>query len=223
MKDINEFKYTNDVVTVPLVFLILMWGGFILQTKLNWNLNSYGIYPRTLVGLRGVLFSPFLHGGFKHLFNNSIPILILSASVFYFYREVAYKVLLWGTLFTGVLTWCIGRESYHIGASGVIYMLFSFVFFSGIIRKYYRLTALSFGVIFLYGSMIWYLFPIEDKISWEGHLSGFLVGWILSVIYKKQGPQKKTFEYKKTEFDTWFDEDGNFDPPKIEEEVVEEE
>ncbi len=213
----NEFRYTQQVVIVPLLFLILMWGGYLLQIKFDWNLTTFGILPRTLTGLRGIIFSPFLHGGFKHLFNNSIPIAVLTASLFYFYREVAYKVLFWGALFTGILTWLIGRESYHIGASGVIYMLFSFIFFSGIIRKYYRLTALSFGVIFLYGSMIWYLFPIEDKISWEGHLSGFLVGLTQALIYKQQGPQKKAFVYRKTEFDTWFDEDGNFNPPEPEE------
>jgi len=87
----------------------------------------------------------------------------LLLSLFYFYRDIAYKVLILGGIVAGFLTWCFARESYHIGASGIVYLLFSFVFFSGIIRKHYRLVALSLTIIFLYGSMIWYVLPIKDE------------------------------------------------------------
>ena len=100
-------------------------------------------------------------------------------------------------------------------------MLFSFVFFSGIIRKHYRLVALSFIIIFLYGSMIWYVLPIKEGISWEGHLSGFMVGVFFSLLYRNKGVAIEEYEFSKTEFDDMFDEDGNFLPKKEEEIKVE--
>ena len=148
------------------------------------------MYPREFKGLRGVFFSHFIHSNTKHLFNNSIPLFVLLLSVFMFYKEVALKVLVYGALLTGFLTWIIARESYHIGASGVVYLLFSFVFFSGILKKHFRLVALSLIVIFLYGSMIWYVLPIKDGMSWEGHLSGFVIGLVLAFLYKNKGIKK---------------------------------
>ena len=117
--------------------------------------------------------------------------------LYYFYKPIANKVLVIGLLLTGFLTWSFGRPSYHIGASGVIYFLVSFIFFSGIFRKYYRLVALSLVVVFLYGSMIWYIFPVEKQISWEGHLSGFVVGFLFAIIFKNQGPQPEIFNIQK--------------------------
>lgn len=91
--------------------------------------------------------------------------------------------------FTGILLWIIGRDSYHIGMSGIIYALASFLTVSGLIKRNYRLTALSLTVIFIYGSFFWGLFPIEQQISWEGHLSGAFVGFLLALFFKNQGPQ----------------------------------
>jgi membrane associated rhomboid family serine protease len=147
---------------------------------------------------------------------------VLLSSLFYFYRQVALKILLFGALLSGFLTWLIARESYHIGASGVVYVLFSFVFFSGIIRKHYRLVALSFIIVFLYGGMIWYVLPIKQGISWEGHLSGLLVGLFFSIHYRKKGIVKEVPQFTETDFDLLFDEDGNYSPPENEERAEEE-
>ena len=147
---------------------------------------------------------------------------MLLSSLFYFYRQVALKILLFGALLSGFLTWLIARESYHIGASGVVYVLFSFVFFSGIIRKHYRLVALSFIIVFLYGSMIWYVLPIKQGISWEGHLSGLLVGVFFSIHYRKKGIVKEVPQFSETDFDLLFDEDGNYSPPENEKRAEEE-
>jgi len=144
------------------------------------------------------------------------------ASLFYFYKEIAFKILLIGTILTGLLCWSFARDSYHIGASGVIYLLFSFIFFSGIIRKYYRLIAMSLVVIFLYGSMMWFILPTEDRISWEGHLSGFLMGLLFSILFRKKGIVKEQYQFSETEFDLLFDENGNFIPSIDEEEAKEE-
>ena len=184
-----------------------------LEYRFGLNFNRYGIYPRSFQGLRGIFLSPFIHSGPQHLFNNSTPLFVLTASLLFFYRKIAFPVLFYGLLLTGLITWIIARPAFHIGASGIIYLLVSFIFFSGIFRKYYRLVALSLIIVFLYGSMIWYIFPIKESISWEGHLSGFLVGLLFAYIFRKTGPQKTNYEFKETEFDAFFDEDGNFIPP----------
>lgn len=212
MEDSKIFKFSNSVLIAPLLLVFSIWFVYWLEIQFGLNFNKYGVYPHTLKGLRGVLFSPFIHSGTSHLFNNSIPLVVLTASLYFFYTKVATRVLIYGTLLTGLLTWLIARDSYHIGASGVVYLLFSFILFSGIIRKHYRLIALSLVVIFLYGSMIWYVFPIKEKMSWEGHLSGFIVGLLFAIIYRKIGPQKPKHIFKQTDFDLQFDEDGNYAP-----------
>jgi len=146
--------------------------------------------------LPGVIFSPFIHDDITHLFNNSLPLLILSIALFYFYSEVALRVFSWTYLLTGILVWFGGREAWHIGASGLVYGLASFLFFSGIIRRYFRLIALSLLVVFLYGEMVWGLFPgIYKNISWESHMLGFFSGIALAVWYRKEGPQRPVYEW----------------------------
>ncbi len=189
----RQFKFSPIVIGIPLYFVLFLWIVFWIEGNYELYFAKYGLFPRTFKGLRGILLSPFIHGGIKHLSNNSIPLFVLMTSLFYFYRKIALKILILGTLFTGLLTWIIARPSYHIGASGIVYLLFSFVFFSGIIRKYYRLIAVSLIVIFLYGSMIWYILPVKEEISWEGHLSGFLVGFVLAIFFRNYGP--KSFKY----------------------------
>jgi len=185
--------------------------------------------------LQGVIFSPFLHGDLSHIANNSLPLFILTTALIYFYREVSLKVLVYGILFSGSITWLIGRESYHIGASGLIYVLVSFIFFKGLMTQYYRLMALSFAVVLLYGGMVWYVFPQPDivgesSISWEGHLAGFIAGFVFAVKFKTPDYIKDIqYEWEKPDFNPQedafmkrFDENGNFvNPPKLEELMVE--
>ncbi len=224
MAEHKHYNFSPLILAVPLYFVLSLWIIFWIEVKYGYNFNKYGIYPRSLKGLRGVFFSPFIHGDIKHLYHNSIPLFVLLFSLFYFYRKIAFRVFVYGTLLTGILTWIIARSSFHIGASGIIYMLFSFIFFSGIIRKNYRLIAVSLMVIFLYGSMVWYLLPLEEKISWEGHLSGFIVGIIFAFYFRRTGPQKFKYEweqddYQKDDFDLLFDDDGNFNPNASEKEL----
>ncbi|MDF0708962.1 rhomboid family intramembrane serine protease [Flagellimonas okinawensis] len=197
--------------------ILTIWIVFWVEVKFGVNLNDYGIYPRKLSGLKGVLFSPFIHGSVAHLYNNTIPLAVLMAFLFYFYRSAALRVLIFGTLVSGLLTWIIARPSYHIGASGVIYLLASFIFFKGILAKNYRLVALSLIVVFIYGSMIWYIFPVKDGISWEGHLSGFATGLVLALITKVKVPEVRKYDWERDDyreeedpFLQHFDEQGNF-------------
>jgi len=213
----NNLKFSNLVLFGPLIAVLSIWVVFWVEVTFDINFNEFGIGPRNVIGLRGVIFSPFIHGSIEHLYNNTIPLATLIAAIFYFYKTDAIKVLLFGILFTGVFTWLIGRPSYHIGASGLIYVLVSFIFFKGIIAKHYRLIALSLAMVFLYGSMIWYIFPIKEGISWEGHLSGFLVGLVLAfsfktklVVEKRYSWEREEYNEEEDEFLKHFDENGNF-------------
>jgi hypothetical protein len=147
----------------------------------------------------------------------------------YFYRQQFFKVLFLGVLFTGLGTWFLGRNSYHIGASGLVYCLVSFIFFKGILTKYYRLVALSLTIVLIYGGIIWYMFPnaetLNGGVSWEGHFSGFVTGLIMGIFIKT--PQFSApifYDWEHPDFDPTdkpffkqFDENGNFiNPPKPE-------
>jgi membrane associated rhomboid family serine protease len=213
----NNLKFSNSVLFGPLLAVLSIWIVFWVEVTFDVNLNKFGVRPRDIVGLRGIVLSPFIHGSIEHLYNNTIPLATLTAAMFYFYKTDAIKVLLFGVLFSGLFTWLIGRPSYHIGASGLIYVLVSFIFFKGIIAKHYRLIALSLAMVFLYGSMIWYIFPIKEGISWEGHLSGFMVGLLLAYIFKTKLIKEKRYSWEREgyneeedEFLKHFDKDGNF-------------
>lgn len=226
-KQQHPFIFTPEVVLLPFLFVLFVWLVFWVEVRFGYRFNDFGVYPRTLQGLRGILFSPFIHGSMRHLWNNTIPLFLLSAAIIYFYRSQRWTIFVVGLLGSGFLTWIIGREANHIGASGFIYVLVSFIFFKGIITKYYRFVALSLIIMFLYGGMLWYLFPIEEKISWEGHLGGFITGFLLA-IFLPVVYTKKVYEWEKEEFipeeDPFmkhFDEHGNFIeivPDEVEEE-----
>ncbi|WP_188457109.1 rhomboid family intramembrane serine protease [Psychroflexus planctonicus] len=206
-----------QVILIPFLFVFSLWIVYWIELRFGFNFNAHGLKPRTFSGLQGVLFSPFIHSSVEHLYNNSLPLFILLAALFYFYPSVKYKVLWWGLLGAGILTWIMGRDSYHIGASGVVYMLTSFLFFKGIWSKNYRLIALSLIVVFLYGSMVWGIFPQQERISWEGHLGGLLIGIVLAFLFKVPSSSEKKYYWEKENFQEeddpflqQFDEHGNF-------------
>jgi len=166
--------------------------SYVLEKGMQWDFHSAGVYPRRIENLWGIFTIVFVHADWGHLANNVLSFVILSSCLYYFYKQIASKIMLISYLFSGLILWVIGRDNWHIGASGLVYSLAFFLFFSGIIRKYVPLIAISFIVAFLYGSMVWHIFPwqLKDPISWEGHLAGGIVGFILSIIYRNNGPQK---------------------------------
>jgi len=193
---------------IPGIFVALMWLVKIIEILFEIDLSFLGIYPLTLRGLPGIIFSPFVHANFEHLFNNTLPLFLLSVALFYFYSEVALKVFFWTYILTGILVWFGGRDAWHIGASGLVYGLASFLFFSGIIRRYYRLVALSLLVVFLYGEMVWGLFPgLYKNISWESHMLGFFSGIVLAIWFRKEGPQMPVYDWMEEEEDESGDEE----------------
>jgi len=190
---------------VPCILLTILWLVLLWEWNFQTNLYWLGVYPRTVSGLLGILTEPFVHANAKHLISNSIPLLVLSWCLFYFYKDLGYVVfpILW--ILSGFITWCIGRESWHIGASGLIYGLSFFLFFSGIFRQSIQLMAISIFVVFLYGSTVWGMFPvwelIEENVSWEGHLSGALSGFFCASVLRKYGPQKSADPFENDEDD----------------------
>lgn len=216
-----NIKYDPLILIYPILFVLALWIVFWIEIRFHVDLKYLGIRPKELKGLRGVLFSPLLHGDLKHLLNNSLPLLLLSTALFYFYRGIAWKILGFGVLLTGILTWLIAAKgSTHIGASGVVYLLVSFLFFKGIWSKNYRLIALSLIVVFAYGGLVWGVLPLEPRVSWQGHLAGFTSGILLALIFYKyqiefEDPQQKPKPYvskREAEFLSHFDEEGNFIP-----------
>lgn len=230
MRDIEyPSVFQFRLVAYSFGIVMLIWLAFWADLRFDLNLRSWGVYPRTAEGFKGIFFTPFVHKDIGHITNNSISLLALIWFLFYFYPKAAWKVLLWGTILSGLGTWLIGRPAFHIGASGVVYMLVSFLFFKGVFSGYYRLIALSLIVVFLYGGLLWYVFPIDPKISWEGHLSGFFVGFVMAGIVKSGVIREFHYPWEHPEFDPSsdpfmrrFDESGNFIEDKPEEEAEEE-
>ena len=217
MKANYSFQFTTGVLGYPLLFLLLIWVVFWAELRFGLDLKSYGIYPRTTKGLVGIFSSVFIHGSLSHLSHNSLPLFVLSMALFYFYKPLAWWLIFWGIILSGLLTWCIGKSAYHIGASGLVYVLMSFLLFKGLLSRHYRLIALSLVVVFLYGGMLWYIFPVKEKISWEGHLSGFVVGLFFALLFKSHIPNSESYVWESEDYDVsqdpflqQFDADGNF-------------
>lgn len=203
---VDEYKKFKYSIILPLFFVFTIWIIKIVDASEHLNLFYYGVFPRDSKGFLGIFFSPLIHSDFNHLFSNSIPLIVLGTGIIYFYRNLAYKVFALVWILSGVFVWIGARESYHIGASGLVYGIASFLFLSGLIRKDFRLAAISLLVVFLYGSLIWGVLPIFPQISWEYHLFGGISGFFAAIIYRKQGPERIVW--------SWEIEDENDNEPE---------
>jgi membrane associated rhomboid family serine protease len=188
----------------PLLFLSICWILFFLNQYYQLNYYKYGVLPRDLEGIKGVFSSVFIHGDLEHITSNSLPILVLGMLLFDFYKKIAKQAFIWIWIISGIWLWIGGRNSsenpnYHIGASTLIYGLSSFLFFSGILRKHKRLMVISALVVFLYGSITHGIFPIQQGISWEGHLFGAISGALVAYNYRKEGPRSSGYYWPKEE------------------------
>ncbi|QQS50240.1 MAG: rhomboid family intramembrane serine protease [Bacteroidota bacterium] len=192
-EDIDKRRLLVSMV-FPLLFVALLWVVKLIETLSDTSFVQLGLYPLKAKGLPGIVFGPLLHGDWKHLFNNTFSLFFLSWAVFYFYHKVAWKAFFLIYFISQFWLWFFAREAYHIGASGLIYGYGSFVFVSGILLKHRHLLAISLLVAFLYGSMVWGILPVDEKVSWEGHLMGLIAGIILAVYYKDSGPVLPTQE-----------------------------
>lgn len=188
-------------------FVILLWIIKTAEWLFQTDLKILSILPRTTFGIIGILMSPLLHADFSHLISNSISLFILGFGVLYFYRSSSISVFVIIYLLSGFLVWLFARQAYHLGASSIIYGFVAFLFFSGLFRRDNKSIALALIVTFLYGSMIWGIFPIKRGVSWEGHLFGSVAGIVSAFIFRNADPPDK--------YD-WEDEEDDFDVNKLE-------
>ncbi len=204
-----------NAAVLPFIALIIMWSIHLLDMVYGLELNRWGVGPRRLEGLRGILTMPFLHShaeASSHLKGNSIPVFFLGWAVMYFYPRIAGKVVLTSWLLGGALVWLTaGAGSVHIGASGVVYGMAAFLFTSGLLRKQRTLMALSMLIVFLYGSMVWGILPIIPHMSWQGHLWGMVSGVAIAFIYKHIPPAVS--DPKPIHFDEDEDDEEGMDQP----------
>jgi membrane associated rhomboid family serine protease len=182
-KNLSEHKIFK-IIYLHVLIVILMWGVWIIEYLINADFSIYGLKPRNVIGLRGILFSPFIHGDFDHLVSNTPAVLVLGVMMQYFYPSISEKTTLLILLFTGILVWIFARPFYHIGASGLVYGFAFFLFFSSVFRNDMRSLAISFFVILFYGSIVWGLLPYQNGISWETHLAGGIIGTVLAYIFR---------------------------------------
>ncbi|MBU0488145.1 MAG: rhomboid family intramembrane serine protease [Bacteroidetes bacterium] len=195
---IQEKKKLLYSAIPSLLFVFVLWVIFFCDEAFDLGLKNYGLKPKTEEGLIGIFTSPFLHGDLQHIFSNSIPILILGTALNYFYHRIAYIVFFLIWMMSNTWVWISASAGNHIGASGIIYGLAAFIFLSGILRNDGRLMAISFLVAFMYGGLIWGIFPElfpEQNISWESHLFGGVAGIVMAIFFREKGPPKKKYSW----------------------------
>jgi membrane associated rhomboid family serine protease len=180
------------------IFILILWLIRIFESYTRIDLGVYGVEPKVIKGLTGIIFSPLIHADFEHLFSNSISLFLLTFGVFYFYRKPSLKVFTIIYFGSGLLVWIFGRQAYHIGASGLVYGFASYLFFIGMFRRDKGAMALSLLMVFLYGSLVWGLFPIDQSISFESHISGAALGLLCAIIFRNSEPKKK-YEWEEEE------------------------
>jgi membrane associated rhomboid family serine protease len=214
--DIPDPAYTSSeraranfrlAAKIALAFVALLWVIQLLNWGMGLELERFGVRPRELAGLPGILLAPLLHAGFSHLLANSLPLLVLGTVMLHLYPSSAIKVLPAVYLGPGIAVWLFARESVHLGASGLVYGLVSYVFVAGLIRRDRRAIAASLLVCFLYGTLAWGVLPIQPGVSWETHLAAAVIGLALAIVLRRMDiPPRKRY--------TWEDEkDGAEDDP----------
>jgi len=177
----------SSSIIVPSRMVFLMWAVFSAEMFLQIDLSIFGIYPRVPLGLIGVLTSPLLHGNVVHLSSNTLPLLFLGTTLYFFYPRIAARVFYQCYLVTGLLVWLFARATFHIGASGVIYGLASFLVFYGFFSKDFKSLVISVVIMFFYWSLIYGILPTQPGVSWESHLIGGIVGFMSAMYFGKKG------------------------------------
>lgn len=183
----NEALKFREAVLYSISFIMLLWLVKAIEVATSMELGFLGILPRTLIGTVGIFTAPLIHGDLLHLLSNSFPLLLLGIGVIYFYNKIALEVIAWIYLLTGISVWLLARAHYHIGASGLVYGLLTFLFFSGIFRRDSKSVSVSLIIIFMYSGMIMGVFPLNQDISWESHLMGSLAGIFCAIYFRRSG------------------------------------
>jgi membrane associated rhomboid family serine protease len=168
-----------------LAFVALLWVIQLSNWGLDLDLERFGVRPRQLNGLPGILLAPLVHSGFTHLIANSLPLAVLGTAMLHLYPKSALRVLPAVYLGPGIAVWLLGRSSIHVGASGLVYGLFGYILVAGIIRRDRRAIAASLLVCFMYGALVWGVLPIKPEFSWETHLAAGLIGVVFAIMLRR--------------------------------------
>ncbi len=204
--DVPDPRYTHSApsqallalaVRLALGFVAVLW----LIHLMNWGLaldpRPFGLRPREWLGLIGIVTAPLVHGDFAHLVANSVPLAIVGATMLFLYPHSTLRVLPAVYLGSGLLVWIFGRDSVHLGASGLVYGLVGYVFVAGLLRRDRRAIAASLLVAFLYGSLAWGVLPIQPGVSWETHLAAGVIGMLLALALRKLDvPPRKRYAWE---------------------------
>jgi membrane associated rhomboid family serine protease len=183
---VSEAHRFQRGIWVTLLFTFLLWFIKAIEVAFEIDFTEFGILPRHLYGMFGIITGPLVHGDIFHLISNTFPLIILGIGLFYFYHKIAFEVILIIYLMTGFWVWLAAREAYHIGISGIVYGLLSFLLFSGFIRRDSKSLSVSFIVLLIYGgNMIYGIFPTNSGVSWESHLLGAISGLFCAIFFRK--------------------------------------
>lgn len=201
----------------PAIFVAILWLIKAIELFSGTSFAEYGMAPRSIKGLYGIITYPFLHKDISHLSANSLPMLVLGTALFYYYGQLSRIIFLQMFLISGLWLWILGDYgSIHIGASGLVYGLAAFHITAGVIKRNKRLMAFALLVLFLYGSLVWGIFPDffpDRNISWEGHLTGLIAGIVLAWYHRDKGPQRDRYQWEWDELEEDDDDDGETDGP----------
>lgn len=170
---------------IAIGFVALLWAIHLTNWAFGVDPDPFAIRPRQPGGLIGVLFAPLVHGDFEHLLVNASALLVLATAVLYLYPDGSLRVLPLVYFGPGLAVWLFGRESAHVGASGLVYGLAAYVVCAGLLRRDRRAIAASLVVAFMYGSLVQGLLPTSPGISWETHLAAALIGTLAALWWRK--------------------------------------
>ena len=198
----GDFKLSFKIA---LSFTALIWVIWLSGELLGLDLWRFGIYPGELDSLTGILTAPLIHGSLSHVTSNSLPLLVMLTILLYIYPKSSPVVLFVLYIGSGIIVWLIARSAWHFGASGLTHGLMFFLFTIGVLRRDAMAAVFAMIVFFLYGGMVWGIFPRDPAISFEYHLAGAGLGVLLAFLLRN-------FDSKipKKHYD-WEDEDDNFD------------
>jgi len=197
----NTEKRLFSAAKIAAVPVLVIWVIHIIKTVGHFHWGRFGIFPREVDGIAGIFLAPFIHGDFPHLLSNSVPLFFLTVLILFFYPRVANISLVLLYLVTGFLVWLFARQVYHIGASGVVFAMISFVFWNGVFRKNMKSIILALVIIVMYGGSFAGIVPGEEGISWESHLLGAVTGILVSFMFRN------SIEPDEVEHDPWEGED----------------
>ena len=171
-------------VRIAIGFVAVLWLVQLLISGLDIGPENFGVRPRELVGLVGILCAPLVHGDFAHVFSNSLPLIVAGTTMLYLYPQSSLRVLPAVYVGPGVAVWLLAQGSSHVGASGLVYGLVGYIFVGGLIRRDRRAVAASLLVSFMYGALVWGVLPIKPGVSWETHLAAALIGVALALALR---------------------------------------